>query len=261
MDKILITGGTGHLGQKVAGSHLFNNREIRILSTKTISSHTKNITYYKANLASNTQLKRAINGVDTIIHCASNPKNFEQVDIEGTKNLLKAIDSRNIRHFIYISIVGINKSSYPYYKAKLEVENLLSASGLPYTIVRTTQFHNFVLSMIQNLINSSNDKSILKIPKGLKFQSIATQEVAELLAKTSLEQPKGLLPDFGGAQILSFEEMAACYLKQFQLQYQLKTEITNDTRHELFKSGINLCPDYTFGKETWNTFLKTIVHK
>lgn len=262
MNKILITGGTGHLGQKVVNALLSKGQKINILSTKVLSSDNKNITYYTGNLTNNVGLKEATNDIDIIIHCASNPRNFQQVDIEGTKKLLKMIDSRKLKHFVYISIVGIDKSYYPYYRAKLEVENLLSDSRLPYSIIRTTQFHSFVFNMIQHLINeTAKDKSIITIPKGLKFQPIATHEVADLLTTISLGEPKGLLPDFGGAEILSFEKITASYLKAFQLNCHIQSEMTNDIRHELFRSGVNLCPDHAFGKETWEKFLKTIIHK
>ncbi|ALJ04118.1 hypothetical protein APS56_02660 [Pseudalgibacter alginicilyticus] len=263
MNRILITGGTGHLGRKVAKTLISQNYKVGVLSTKTFTpTKEDNITYYMGNLAENTGLKKATNNVDVVIHCASNPRDFQLVDVEGTKNLLKAIGSRAIKHFVYISIVGVDKSDYPYYQAKLEVENLVSNSGFPYTIVRTTQFHSFVVNLIQNFINeTTDDKSILKIPKELKFQSIGTQEVAELLARISLESPKGLLPDFGGPKILSFEKMTDSYLKEFHPSWEIQTEMTNDIRHQLFRTGVNLSPNNTFGKEDWNTFIKTINYK
>ncbi len=259
MNGILITGGTGHLGRKVAKSFKSKDYKVAVLSTKTLLTDKEdNCIYYKGDLAENIGLNEATDKVDIIIHCASNPRNFQQVDIEGTKNLLKAIESRTVKHLVYISIVGVDKSDYPYYLAKLEVENLISNSGIPYTIVRTTQFHSFVLNMIRSFINESTaDKSVIKIPKGLKFQSIDTQEVADLLATISLEFPKGLIPDFGGSEILSFEKMTEYYLKECQLNWEIRTELTNDIRHKLFRSGVNLCPNNTFGKKTWCMFLKT----
>ena len=263
MNTILITGGTGHLGRKVVRSLITKGCKVRVLSTKT-GLHDKhgNVTYYTGNLSENTGLKEAVDGVDTIIHCASNPKNFQQADVEGTKNLLKAIAGNSIKHFVYISIVGIDKSSFPYYQAKLEIEKMLSGSGLPCTIVRTTQFHHFVLNRIQDLISeNAGNKSVLKIPQGLKFQSISTHEVADLLAELSLQTPKGLLPDFGGPEVLSFEDMTAEYLEAFQLHRKIQPEATDNICHEVFRSGINLCPGNTFGKQTWEMFLKTINHK
>ncbi len=258
MKRILITGGTGHLGQKVVSSIISKGHKVNILSTKTPSfDKESNITYYNSNLSENIGLKKASKDADIIIHCASNPKKFQKVDIEGTQNLLKAIDTKSIKHFVYISIVGVHKSDYPYYKAKLEVENLLESSGIPYTILRTTQFHSFVVTLIESFTNETTyDKSILKIPQGLKFQSVATLEVADLLAKISLEPPKGLLPDFGGAEVLSFEKMTDYYLREHQLNWDVQTETTNDIRHQLFRSGINLCPYSALGKETWKMFLK-----
>lgn len=260
MNSILITGGTGHLGRKVAGVLTKKNFKVGILTTQTVPKNKENcIIYRTGNLIDNSGLKEATGNVDIIIHCASDPGNFQQADIAGTKNLLNAIDRRSIKHFVYISIVGVDKSSYPYYRAKLKVENLLSDSGIPYTIVRTTQFHYFILTMIQNLINeTTGNNSVLKIPEGLKFQSVSTQEVAELLAVTSLESPKGLLPDFGGKEVLSFAEMAVCYLNEFQLDRQVQLEMTTDIRHQLFRSGVNLCPDNTFGRQTWKDFLRKI---
>jgi len=255
--KILITGGTGHLGQKIVQLIKSKEYEVKVLTSKSDLTNEDNINYFTENLSQNIGLKAATKDIDTIIHCASNPRDFEKVDIEGTQNLLNAIDKNSIKHFVYISIVGIHKSNYPYYQAKLKVENILKGSGIPYTIVRTTQFHSFVFNLIQSVIDeTTSEKAILKIPERLKFQSIATEEVAELLVKSALKSPQGLLHDFGGPEILSFEEMTATYLKEAQLNWNIQTEPTDNIRHELFRTGINLCRDNAFGKETWERFLQ-----
>jgi len=256
-NKILITGGTGHLGQKIVQLIKSKEYEVSILTSKSGLKNEDNITYFTGNLSQNIGLKEATKDINTIIHCASNPRDFEKVDIEGTQNLLNSIDKNSIKHLVYISIVGIHKSDYPYYQAKLKVENILENSGIPYTIVRTTQFHSFVFNLIQSLINeTASEKSVLKIPEGLKFQSIATDEVAKLLVKTALQPPQGLLPDFGGPEMFSFDEMTATYLKKSQLNWNIEPEPTNNIRHQLFRTGINLCPDNAFGKETWELFLE-----
>lgn len=260
MDSILVTGGTGHLGQKVA--HILNSTgyPTGILTSRDISTDNyENITFYTGDLVANMGLKEAVRDADIIIHCASNPGNYQQVDIEGTHNLLKAIEAGSIKHLVYISIVGVDKTGYPYYQAKLAAESLLLNSGVPCTIVRTTQFHHFVFNMIKTLVKASvPDHSVLAIPEGLYFQSVSTQEVAELLVTTALGSPKGLLPDFGGKEILSFEEMTAGYLKEFEINRPIQKEMTDDIRHQLFRSGVNLCPDNKRGKESWKEFLVSI---
>ncbi|HTG56855.1 MAG TPA: hypothetical protein VL943_11340, partial [Niabella sp.] len=96
------------------------------------------------------------------------------------------------------------------------------------------------------------------IPAGLYFQSVSTQEVAELLITTALDSARGLLPDFGGKEILSFEEMTAGYLKEFEIAKSIQTTMTDDIRHQLFRSGVNLCPGNKGGKESWKAFLRSI---
>ena len=260
MDSILITGGTGHLGQKVA--HILNSTGYPtgiLTSGNRPTDNYENITFYTGDLVANTGLKEAVQAADIIIHCASNPRNYQQVDIEGTNNLLKAIAGNSIKHLVYISIVGVDQTDYPYYQAKLAVENLLLNSGVPCTVVRTTQFHHFVFNMIETLVKAPGPHhAVLTIPAGLYFQSVSTQEVAELLVTTALDSAKGLLPDFGGKEVLSFEEMTAGYLKEFEINKRIQQEKTDDIRHQLFRSGVNLCPGNKRGKESWKAFLRSI---
>ncbi|MBO9584357.1 MAG: NmrA family NAD(P)-binding protein [Flavobacterium sp.] len=205
-------------------------------------------------MVENLGLKEAAEGAEVIIHCASNPRNFQQTDIRGTKNLLDAVDKNAIKHFIYISIVGIHKSDYPYYQAKLEVENAIAKSGIPFTILRTTQFHDFVFNIIKGL--DQNAKSnFVTIPSKIRFQSVAVQEVAALLASLALESPKGLMEDFGGPEVLHFEEMAKAYLEATQNTKNLKLKEPEDIRHKLFTTGVNLCPEKNLGKQTWQEYV------
>ena len=89
-------------------------------------------------------LAAAVAGVGVIVHCASDPLR-PRVDIEGTGNLLQAARTAGTSHLVHPSIVGIDRVPYRYYQAKLQAERLLQASGLPWTILRATQFHQLVL--------------------------------------------------------------------------------------------------------------------
>ncbi|WP_289057222.1 NAD(P)H-binding protein [uncultured Flavobacterium sp.] len=255
MNKVLVTGGNGNLGKYVVEALLKKEIKTVVLTTKTSITTQNNIQFFTGDLLENIGLKEAAEDVEVIIHCASNPRNFLQTDIEGTKNLLNAVDRNSIKHFIYISIVGIDKSDYPYYQAKLQVENIVANSGIPFTILRTTQFHDFVLNMIKTLDQNGKSDSIT-IPSGLRFQSVAVQEVAELLASIALEQSKGLIKDFGGPEVLHFEEMTKSYLETIQSDKDIVLEIPEDIRHKLFTTGVNLCPENNAGKQTWKEYLK-----
>lgn len=254
MNKILVTGGNGHLGKYIVDILLEKGLKTAVLTTQTNNSVQNNLEFFKGDLFENYGLKEAAAGAEVIIHCASNPRNFQQTDIEGTKNLLEAIDQKTIKHFIYISIVGIDKSDYPYYQGKLAVENSIANSGIPFTILRTTQFHDFVLNMIKALENQSKEYDVMKIPSGLRFQSVAVQEVASLLAVLALESPKGVMEDFGGPEVLHFEEMVETYFKINKSNKKLELEQPEDIRHKLFTTGVYLCPENNFGKQTWKEY-------
>ena len=82
------------------------------------------------DLAQNTGLAEALSGVDAIIHCATDPKHAQIGDVEGTRLLLAAA-RESAPHLIYPSIVGIDRSAYPYYQAKLAVETVDRAGAAP----------------------------------------------------------------------------------------------------------------------------------
>jgi uncharacterized protein YbjT (DUF2867 family) len=253
MEKVLVTGGTGNLGKWIIEYLLQHNFNVAILSSQTNISLKNDIEILKGDLANNTGLTQSTADADIIIHCASNPRNFEKTDIEGTRNLLSSINRKRIQHFIYISIVGVDKSDYTYYQAKYAAEQMIAGSGIPFTILRTTQFHSFILSMVQSFVNDQSS-GIVKIPMRMKFQSVDIREVAKQLVDC-LGQAAGLLPDFGGPEILSFEEMVRVYLSLSKTNLILQPENLEGKRYDLFRSGVNLCPDRAYGKITWKSFL------
>ena len=91
----------------------------------------------------------------------------------------------------------------------------------------------------------------------MKFQSVDIKEVAEKLVELSLEEEaSGLLPEFGGPEILSFEKMSRIYLDIMKLKSIIEPADFEGVRYELFRTGVNLCRDNLFGKVTWQEYLK-----
>ena len=255
MKKVLVTGGTGNLGRHLL-SYLGKKRfQITVLSSGSNSKplpDTAKIVY--GDLANNIGLNEAVSDADTIVHCASDFRNFNSVDIKGTENLVHAAASASVKHIIYISIVGTDKSNFPYYQAKHKAERIIINSNIPYTILRSTQFHEFAVSILQTCIRKRNGKTVT-VPAGLKFQTVSIVEVAEKLAELCEATPAGLLPDFAGPEILSFEEMASSYLKFAGSDYTLLFEKDKDELFNVFRSGINLNSENKYGKETWGDYL------
>ncbi len=255
MKNILLTGGTGQLGKKILKQFEPNNYFFNVLTRQENTELTGNINYLNTDLAKIASLEDALDDdYEVVIHSASNPQNSDLVDVEGTRNLLKTIQKRNVKHFIYISIVGIDQSQYKYYQDKLAAEELIIQSGIPYTILRITQFHDFVLNRIIHPLNIQKDNDF-EIPQGLKFQSIDLTDVCEKIRALINSEPTNSRVIIGGPEILTIEEIVRIYLDIFKLDNRFKTTAQLDLFGKTFTTGINLCPDNRWGKITWKDFL------
>lgn len=258
MKNILLTGGTGQLGKKILKQFEPNNYFFTVLTRQENTESTGNINYLKTDLAKTASIENALDeNYEVVIHSASNPLESGLVDVEGTRNLLKASQKRNVKHFIYISIVGIDQSQYKYYRDKLTAEELIIQSGIPCTILRISQFHDFVLNMIIHPLNIQKDQD-LEVPLGLRFQSIDLVDVCEKIRELINNEPSYSRVIIGGPEILTIEEIVRIYLDVFKLNNRYKTTLELNHFQHTFTTGINLCPDNRWGKITWKDFLLNI---
>ena len=123
---ILVTGGTGTLGKPTVRLLRAAGHELRVFSRK------PGVGRVVGNLATGEGLAAALDGVDTVLHLANGM--FREA--AQTERLLAALEPAKIRHLFYISIVGVDKNPFAYYKQKLASERLIEASGIPFTILR-----------------------------------------------------------------------------------------------------------------------------
>ena len=133
---ILVTGGTGTLGQQVVARLRAAGRDVRILSRRTGDG------LVTGDLATGQGLPAAVQQAGTIVHCASNRKGDAQAARHLVQAATRADGSRP--HLVYISIVGVDRFPRGYFKAKLEAERVITGSGLPWTTLRATQFYELI---------------------------------------------------------------------------------------------------------------------
>lgn len=255
MKNILVTGATGTLGRALIKQLLKQHFQVNALSSRQNPLLPPEVKIYRGDMVTNSGLIEAVHNNDVIIHCASDPANHQQVDVAGTRALLAATGKNRDIHFIYISIAGIEKSDYSYYKAKKEAEDLIREHGLPWSVLRTTQFHSFVLKFIESFDNNKEQPII--IPEGMRFQSVDIAEVAGRLTELIKEGPLALLPTMGGPEVLCFEEMVEIYLQICGRNNIIQVKPLRAARYDLFRSGVNLCPEHADGKITWKQFLRS----
>jgi uncharacterized protein YbjT (DUF2867 family) len=249
---ILITGGTGTLGREIIKQLNYPGQQIAVITTQEDPGLPKGINIVKGDLSDRQSIRDAVNNADIVIHSASNPLNAQVVDVDGTRNLVASINKKKLKHFIYISIAGIDKSDFPYYKVKYNVEQLIAAANVPYTILRATQFYEFVL---HRMIKPYDTGKSLTIPAGLKFQAIDISEVAGRVTGLMESAPKNETITIAGPAVQTIEEMAQAYLDTLNRKDELKTEQLPGERFDMLRSGINLCPENAFGTKTWKQFL------
>jgi uncharacterized protein YbjT (DUF2867 family) len=142
---------------------------------------------------------------------------------------------------------------YPYYVAKRETEMVIEQGPLPWTIARATQFHDYVLRLIQSF--GADTLPVVPVPGSLHFQTIDVGEVADHLVSLMEQGPAGHVPDIGGPQVCSIEEMAEAYLRIRGRQATVRSEALPGSIYDVFRSGINLVPDSAVGVITWEAFL------
>ena len=206
------------------------------------------------DLSSGVGLAEAVADIDVIVHAASDSRNARVVDVQGSQRLADAARAAGVKHLIYVSIVGIDRIPFAYYQCKLEAEQIIAASGVPFSILRATQFHSFVAFLFSE---AARFPFVMPIPSGFWVQSVDVQDVAARLGRAIDAGPKGLLPDFGGPEVLPIEEVAAQWLQRRPVGW-LKPSVPIHVPGPIaaaFQAGYNTCPDGERGAVTWREWL------
>lgn len=143
-------------------------------------------------------------GVETVLHLATNRRS----DARATEHLLQAARSAEVQHLVYLSIVGVDKVPLGYYRAKLLCEELVAESGVPFTILRATQFHDFVAGFFR-----AQRRLPRVVALDAPFQPISTAAVAARLVERVAAAPaNGRVDDLGGPEVLPMAELARHWL-------------------------------------------------
>lgn len=171
--RVLITGGTGNLGHRVAAKLQASGFQVRILTRQIPANAEAQFEWAQGHYLSRQGLAQALADVDTVLHTAHDPKNPKK-DLLGVQNLLQACLAANVGHFTQVGIVGANKiPSFSYYAAKTRAEQLVWGSGLNVSVFQASQFHSFVLPILAGLARLP----IVVVPAAV-FQPVDIDEVA-----------------------------------------------------------------------------------
>jgi uncharacterized protein YbjT (DUF2867 family) len=199
--KIVVIGGTGLIGAKTVAILRQGGHDVVAASPKS-----------GVNTITGEGLKAAMAGAQVVIDLASSPSFEDKAVLEffetSGRNLLPAEAAAGVGHHVALSVVAIDRTDNGYFRAKGAQEKLIEGSGIPYTIVRATQF----LEFLGGIADSSTDGNIVRLPPVL-FQPIAADDVAAFVAEVAIAPPRNGIVEIAGPERAPFNEIVAGYLK------------------------------------------------
>ena len=200
--KIVVIGGTGLIGSKAVAILRRGGHEVLAASPKS-----------GVDTITGEGLNEAVAGAQVVVDLANSPSFEDRAVLEffetSGRNLLAAEAAAGVRHHVALSIVGTDRTpDNGYFRAKVAQERLIEASGIPYTIVRATQF----LEFLGTIAASSADGNVVRLSPGL-FQPIAADDVAAIVAEVALAAPRNGIVEIAGPERAPFDEIVARYLK------------------------------------------------
>jgi uncharacterized protein YbjT (DUF2867 family) len=199
--KIVVMGGTGLIGSKTVAILRQGGHEVLAASPAS-----------GVNSITGEGLKEAMEGAQVVIDLANSPSFEDKAVLEFFEtsggNLLGAGAAAGVQHHVALSIVGIDRTDNGYFRAKVAQEKLIAASGIPYTIIRSTQFMEF----LRGIADSGAAGNIVRLPSVL-FQPIAADDIAPIVAEVALAAPRRGIVEIAGPERAPFNEIVARYLQ------------------------------------------------
>ena len=195
--RITVIGASGLIGAKVGQLLTADGHEVVPASRES-----------GVDVLTGEGLADALAGADALVDVVNSPS-FDDEPVmlfftTSTSNLVNAAKAAGVRHYVALSIVGLDGlPESGYLRAKVAQEKLITESGLPYTILRATQFQEFADAIVASL----TDGSTVRVPDAL-IQPIAADDVASSVARAAVGEPLNRTADIGGPQKISFEELA-----------------------------------------------------
>jgi uncharacterized protein YbjT (DUF2867 family) len=238
---VLVTGASGRFGQKAMRVLTEAGHEPRPFSRGA-----------GGDLLTGAGLAEALDGVAWVLHAASDSDTRHGADdVEATRNLLAA--AGRVEHLLYLSIVGVDRIPYRYYRNKLACEQLVAGTEIPFTILRATQFHE----LGEGVLRGKERRWLSLIyPFDFKVQPVAAQEVAERAVQLLAGPPQEGVVELGGPEVLTVREAVDTWrdlrgpLRVLPLPYPGKVA-------RGFREGLNTT-DRAEGRQTWREFVSSL---
>jgi len=252
---ILVTGGTGTLGRPLVARLLDAGAEVSVLTRgrKPVDPDARaaGVRHLTLDLATAEPpaLTDALAGTGTVVHVAGGPKGDDRI----TAALARAAASAGVGHFVLVSVTAADLLPFGYFRAKLGAERAVAAAGMPWSVVRPAQFHDFVLMVA---------RAACRLPVGfapavMRLQPVDARDAAARLAEVALGAPAGLLPEVVGPRVYEARDLFRDYLRWSGRRSPLVPVPMPGRAGRLYKENRNIFtgPDVWTGTRTWEDYL------
>jgi uncharacterized protein YbjT (DUF2867 family) len=214
------------------------------------------IEFVTGDLAAVKGIEAVVDGVGTIVHCAGSTKGDE----DKTRNLVRAASTVGAQHLVYISVVGaervpvasgLDRAMFGYFASKRAAERIVEDSGLPWTTLRATQFHDSMLKVARQMAKMP----VIPVLAGVRFQPIDGGEVATRLVELTFGKPSGLVSDIAGPGVYEMKELLRSYLRASHRHRLIVPLPLPGKAARAIRAGANLALEQAVGHRTWEEFL------
>lgn len=261
MATVLVTGGTGTLGRLCLPLLVQRGHDVRALTRQPRSDLPREVRGIVGDLTSGAGLAQAVAGVDAVLHLASATRatstaNMRSTDVAGTNRLIEHARRAGAPHLLYLSVVGVDRHPLRYYRVKRAAEIAVERGGLPFTVLRSTQFHQLVLRIVRTITRAP---LVALVPGGVSVQPIDAWEVADRLVAAVGQPPAGRLADVGGPEVRTAEDLVTTYLRRSGRQRRVVAVSVPGRAARAFRRGVHLAPERAVGRITWEQFLERVL--
>jgi uncharacterized protein YbjT (DUF2867 family) len=262
--RILVTGGTGHLGRAITARLTWDGHEVRVLARRPGDDRT--VEWVQGDLGAHPDLAPALSDVGAVIHAATNSPAAQRgafrlrdffrsptdVDIDGTTALLEAAAAARVRHFLHVSIVDLPQMARanPYSRVKLAAEELVKTSPVPWSIVRASSFY----WLLERMLATMARRRTLMLPGTVRMQPVDSDEFADFVVACLREGPGGERPDFVGPETLTMRRLAEQYLAARGLRRRIWNAPVPRRVRRALDAG-DTAPSALHGATTWTEWL------
>lgn len=250
MAELLVTGGTGVLGREAVPALRAAGHDLRVLSREPGDGH---VVGDLSEPDAGADLAPALAGVETVVHMASSPRREVWLtDVGGTRQLAVAARAAGVGHLLLVSVPGADDVPYSYNHAKYAAEEIVAASGVPFTILRASQFHPFLAMLIQ-LVHRG---PVLPVGRDWPLQPVDAGDVAQHLVELVKEGPSGGIREFGGPEVRDSADLARSYLAaRGRGGRVLPLPVPGGFSRAVRAGGMLPAPDAPRGTVTWEQWL------